>query len=233
MDRTMQELEYDDEFEFEEDEFEEDEFEYEDDEFEFEFEDEFEYETGGSPFTEEEEMELASELLAIGSEEELDQFLGKLVKKAWRGVKRFGKSKVWRGIKKGLGKVAKVALPIAGRVAGSFFGGPIGGKIGGKLGSWVSNLFEMELEGMSPEDQEFEIARRFIRLAGTAAINASKAPSSAPVNRVVSTAIKKAAKTHAPGITRGRSKRLMSPSSRRGSWKIVGKKVVLYGLPLR
>ena len=40
-----------------------------------------------SPFTEAEEMELAAELLEITSEEELDQFLGKLLKGAWRGIR--------------------------------------------------------------------------------------------------------------------------------------------------
>src|ERR1700740_2081024 len=47
-----------------------------------------------SPFGEIEETELAEELLTVQSEEELDQFLGKLVKKAWRGVKKFAKSGV-------------------------------------------------------------------------------------------------------------------------------------------
>ena len=71
-------------------------------------------------------MELAAQLLEITSEEELDQFLGGLFKKVWRGVKKIGKP--LGGLLK---KVAKVALPIAGTAAGTFFGGPVGGMIGG------------------------------------------------------------------------------------------------------
>lgn len=231
LDRTMQEMEYDEEFEMENEE--EFEFEY-DDEFEFEeeFESEFEMEVGsGYPFSEEEEMELASELLAITSEEELDQFLGKLVKKAWRGVKKFGKSKLWKGIKGGLRKVAKVALPIVGKAAGTFFGGPAGAMIGGKLGSWASGLFEMELEGMSPEDQEFEIARRFVRLAATTATNATKAPSRIPVSKVVKASIKNAAKKHAPGLVKkGQLNLNTRGSAASGTWRRRGNKIILLGI---
>ena len=226
IDKTMQEMEYEDEFEFSDG----DEFEYEDeyeDEFEYENEYEYEDEVAIAPFSEEEEMELATELLAITSEEELDQFLGKLVKKAWRGVKKFGRSKIWRGIKKGLRGVAKVALPIAGKVAGSFFGGPIGGKIGGKVGSWVSRLFEMELEGLSPEDQEFEVARRFVRLAGSSAVHAVKAPASAPVSVVVNRSIKKAAKQHAPGLVKYKGK---IGKKNAGTWRRRGNRIFLFGV---
>lgn len=238
LDRTMQEMEFEDEFEsYDNDEFEfDDEFEFEDefefdDEDEFEFDDEFEFEYDDeisiSPFSEEEEMELATELLSITSEEELDQFLGGLVKKAWRGVKKFGKSKLWKGIKKGLRGVAKVALPVVGKAAGTFFGGPLGGAVGGKLGSWASRLFEMELEGLSPEDQEFEIAKRFVRLAGATAMHAAKAPSSAPVGKVVKVSIKKAAKKHAPGLLKQPS-RLGQKNS--GRWRRRGNRIFLFGI---
>src|SRR5262245_22715865 len=99
-----------------------------------------------SPFTETEEMELAAELLKITSEAEMDQFIGKLFKGAWRGLKKVGSAigKVARPLGKALKGLAKVALPIAGKVAGGFFGGPLGGAIGGKLGSIVSKALEME-----------------------------------------------------------------------------------------
>lgn len=225
LDKTLQEMEYEDEFEFEEEMEFEDEFEEEyEDEFEDEYEYEDEFEVAAYPFSEEEEMELATELLAINSEEELDQFLGKLVKRAWRGVKKFGKSKLWKGIKGGLKKVAKVALPIVGKVAGGFFGGPAGSMIGSRLGSWASRFFEMELEGLSPEDQEFEIARRFVRLAGAAATNAVKAPKYAPVHATVKSSIKKAAKKHAPGLVKNKSR-----SGRGGRWIRKGNKIIVIG----
>ena len=44
------------------------------------------YGEGESPFSESEEMELAAELLNVSNEQELDQFIGKLLKKAGRAA---------------------------------------------------------------------------------------------------------------------------------------------------
>ena len=168
LDRNLMESEFETEYEFNEMEYEADEFfEYEN---EYEYEDEFS-EMGSSPFSEEEEFELAAELLAVGSDEELDEFLGKLIRKAARGVKRFARSKVGRAIGRGLKSVAKKALPIAGKAVGGFFGGPVGASIGGKLGGFASRLFEMELEGMSPEDQETAIRVNILLLRASGAIH--------------------------------------------------------------
>ena len=52
--------------------------------------------------SEEEEVELALELLSVSSEAELDQFLGKLMKGAWKGIKKVG------------AVVGKVAKPLGG-----------------------------------------------------------------------------------------------------------------------
>ncbi|MEN7547284.1 hypothetical protein AAG747_05155 [Rapidithrix thailandica] len=231
LDRTIDELEYDDnEFEFES-EYEE---EY-DDEFEFESEyddDEYEFEMrpdGDNPFTEEEEMELASELLAVSSEEELDQFIGGLVKRAWKGAKRFAKSKAGRSIGRFAKGLAKKALPVAGRAIGTYFGGPVGGAVGGKLGRWASRLFEMELEGLSPEDQEFEVAKRIVRLTGTAARTASKLGSRMPANKAVKIAIRRSASKHAPGLISGGTRRSKVVNSGRhsGRWIRKGRRIIL------
>jgi hypothetical protein len=170
------------------------------DSFEFNDESEFDQESEEElPLDEVEEMELAAQLLEITTEEELDQFLGSLFKKVWRGVKKIGKP--LGGLLK---KVAKVALPIAGTAAGTFFGGPVGGMIGGKLASGATKLFGLELEGMSPEDQEFEVARRFVRLAASAAKNAQKVPPGAASPKAAKRAVIKAARRHAPGLLRRR-----------------------------
>jgi hypothetical protein len=151
------------------------------------------------PFSESEEMELAAELLSLNGEEELEQFLGKMFKRIGRGFKT-----VFKPLGKILKPLAKTLLPIAGKVAGGFFGGPVGGMIGGKLGSMASNLFEMELEGMDPGQQEMEVARRVVRLAGAAAQKAAAAPSSAPPLEAAKAAVASAARQHAPGLLRGR-----------------------------
>src|SRR5205809_1316626 len=159
IDRTMPEIEP------EMDEFETDEFET--DEFEFEGETDLE-----SPFEEFEEMEYAAELLSIQSEEELDQFLGNLIKRAGRGL-----SKIARGPLGGLLKgLAKKALPFVGGALGSFIPIPgVGTMIGKSIGTAAANLFEVNLEGMSQEEQEFDVAQRFVRMAGAALANAANA----------------------------------------------------------
>jgi hypothetical protein len=124
-----------------------------------------------SPFSEAEEMELALALLDVTSEAELEQFLGKLVKKAWKGITTVG-STVLRPF-------VKTVLPIAATAAGTFFGGPAGGAIAGKLGSLVSQALEADTARLSPQEREVEKSRQFVRLAGTAARAAALAPSGA------------------------------------------------------
>ena len=204
----------------------EDEFE---DEYEAEFEDEYEYESAGV-FDEGEEMELAAELLSVSDEYEMEQFLGKLIKKAGRKIRKFAKSSTGRALGGILKKVAKRALPIAGRAAGTFFGGPVGGAIGGRLGSAAGKAFGLELEGLSPEDQEFEVAKRFVRFAGDAAKKAALAPKSAPAQKVAAVAVKAAARKHAPGLLKQGTKTGLSGGRlNSGRWIRRGRKIILLG----
>lgn len=116
------------------------------------------------PFTDAEEMELALELLEVTSEAELEQFLGNLFKKAWRGINRVG-SKVMRPLGGLLKTVAKKALPFVATAAGTFFGGPVGGGIGGRLGSLVGQALEAEAAGMAGADRALEKCQQFVRMA--------------------------------------------------------------------
>ncbi|MBK6929314.1 MAG: hypothetical protein IPH12_00025 [Saprospirales bacterium] len=54
---------------------------------------------------------------------------------------------------------------MASSALGTAFGGPAGGFAGNLAGSQATKLFGLELEGMSYEDQEFEVAKRFVRMA--------------------------------------------------------------------
>lgn len=230
IDLTTREFEPElDEYEF--DEYESDEFEYAD---EYEFDGEMEYE---APFDEYEEMELAAELLSVSSEEELDQFLGKLFKKAWRGVRKVG-SKLGRlarplgGMLKGL---AKKALPVVGGALGSFIPIPgVGTAVGSALGSAASKALEFEFEGMDPEDQEFETARRIVRIAGAAAKKAAQSGAQNP-QQAAKSAVVAAAKQHVPGLTgaAGQSSTTTAAApgrARGGRWIRRGRKIVLLGV---
>ncbi|MHA4846477.1 hypothetical protein ACX0G7_20035 [Flavitalea antarctica] len=149
------------------------------------------------------ETELATELLSVSNEAEMEQFLGKLVRRAAGAVKSFAKSSAGRAIGGFLKSAAKKALPFAGRALGTFVGGPLGGAIGGKLGSLAGNLFELELEGLSNEDKEFEMARAYVRFANHAVRTASRNPAfrSRPRSTVRSAVIS-SARRYAPGLLR-------------------------------
>jgi uncharacterized protein (DUF697 family) len=230
-------FDYEEEFDYENQFGYQQEFDHESDD---EMDDEYDYEYGsGSPFSEEEEAELAFELLSVGSDQELDEFLGSLIKKARRGLKKIGSSGIFKTLGKGLKSIAKKALPVAGGAIGAFFGGPAGTALGSKLGSVASNLFEIELEGLSPEDQEFEVAKRVVRFSGNAARNALKLSDKMSPQQAVTLAFKNAAKKHAPGLlqkvpamaTASPAPSMSGTKPRAsGRWMRKGNKIILFGM---
>ena len=200
LDRTQNLFESDFEYEEEAD-FEGESFSYEFDQ-ESEYQDEFDME--GEVFDEVEEMELAAQLLEISDEGELDQFLGKLIKKAGSAAGKFIKSPLGKQLGGLLKGAAKQALPMVGSALGNMVLPGVGGKIGGQLASAAGSMFGLELEGLSPQDQEYEVARRFVRFAGNATKKAVNAPPNAPPQQVAKKAVVAAARKHAPGLV-GRS----------------------------
>lgn len=158
----------------------------------------------GSGLSEAQEVELATELLEVTSEQELEQFLGKLFKRVVRGVGSFVRSPLGRAVGGVLKGIAKKALPVVGGALGSMVAPGIGTAIGSKLGSMASGLFELETEGMSGEQAEFEVARRYVRLAASTARHAAAARPRAQVNprTLARAAVARAARQVAPGIYR-------------------------------
>ncbi|MCI0488053.1 MAG: hypothetical protein L0229_15795 [Blastocatellia bacterium] len=197
-------------------------------EFAFEGESEF-YGEADSPFSEAEEMEFAVELLEVTDEAELDYFLGSLIKRGAQAVGKFIKSPTGKALGGLLKGAAKKALPMVGKAVGTYFGGPAGGAIGGKLASGAGKLFGLELEGLTGEDQEFEVARQIVRLAGTAAKKAAMAPPSAPPQAAARSAFASAAKQFAPGLI-GSAAGVATGSGRSGRWVRRGRKIILYGV---
>ena len=161
-------------------------------------------ETTGEVLGESELLELAAELLEVRDEQELDRFLGSLIKKVGRAVGTFVKSPIGKAIGGVLKSVAKKALPLAGGALGTFVGGPLGAKIGSGLASMAGNALGLELEGLSQEDREFEAAKQFVRFASDAVNNAISAPGANP-GAAAQAAIAKAARRYAPGLLRGPS----------------------------
>lgn len=200
-------------------------------EFEFEFQEEngFSGEATG-PFSEAEEMELAAALLEITDEAELDQFLGNLFRRIGRGMGKVVRSPVFRTLGQALKGVARRALPVIGGVLGNIVAPGVGGAVGSQLASTAGSMFGLELEGMSAEDQEFEVARRFVRLSGEAARQAAMLPADQAPDQIVRMALTRAAQQHAPGLIRVRP--AAAPITRRrqqGVWRRRGNVIILYG----
>lgn len=206
--------------------------EYEDEheheyEYEADDEDELEWEAEG-PFDEDQELELAAELLTVSDDAELEQFLGKVFRRVGRAGRRLLRSSTGHTLKGLLRGAAKKALPIVGRAVGRRFGGARGGDVGARLASLGGKVFGLELEGLSPEDQELEMARRFVRLAGDAAKTAAGAPSRAPSRQVAGKALAAAARRHAPGLLRG-GRATADRSGQSGRWVRRGRTIILLG----
>jgi hypothetical protein len=172
------------------------------------------------------ELELANELLEVASEQELEQFLGDLLKSAAGATRSFLSSPTGRQLTGVLRNTARQALPILGRAAGQRVRSG-GGAAGAQIAQGLGSLFGLELEGLSGEDREFEAARAFVRFAADAGQRAVAAPN-APANTAVRRAVTAAAQRHAPGL-------LVSGSARRlrrrgGRWARRGDTIVIYGI---
>jgi hypothetical protein len=200
---------------------------------EYEYEDDAEYDEYEAEyidtevFDEAEVMDLAAELLAVTDDQELDQFLGKLIRKAGKQVGKSVKPGTGRTLGGFLKGAVKKALPIVG--------GVIGGPVGGKLASTAGRLFGLELEGLSSEDQEFEVAKRVVRLAESATKKAAMAPARMPPQAAAKAAVVAAAKEHAPGLLRRATSSIASPADDSGAklsgrWVRSGSKIILLGV---
>jgi len=149
-------------------------------------------------FDEVTEMELAAELLGAQNEEELEQFIGNLLKKAGK----FASSAIKGPLGQTLKSVAKVALPAAGAALGNLVLPGVGGALGGKLASAAGSMFGLEFEGLSPQDREFEAAKRVVRFGGAAAKKVARTPTSVSPRHAVKAATIAAARKHIPGLLR-------------------------------
>ena len=230
------------------DEFEADAFEFQEGG-EFEFQGEME-----APFDEVEEMQLASELMEITDEAELDQFLGNLIRRAGQVVGRAVQTPLGRAVGSylkgafrsslpGLSGLYAAAAPVFGRMsdsrapsgngAGNGFGYPAAANAGGdERGADEPPMNE------SAGDQEFELARDLVRMAGSAVSNATNAVSNAAsgalqspqgrtLQNVARSAVQAAASAHMPALLGSVPARARRKS---GRWYRQGGQIVIEGL---
>lgn len=185
-----------------------------------------------SPLDEADVMELAAELLEVTNDTELEYFLGNLFKKVASTVGKVMKSPIGKAIGGVLKGVAKKALPLAGGALGSMILPGVGTAVGSSLGSMAGNMFGLELEGLSGEDQEFEVAKRFVQFASEAAKQASTAPTNAAPQQVAQQALTVAAQKYAPGLLNPGAVATgpgSNRSGRSGRWIRRGNHIILIG----
>ena len=180
----------------------------------------------GEIFGEGELTELAAELLEITNEEELNYFLGNLVKRAASAIGKVVRSPVGQAIGGVLKAAAKKALPVAGAALGGYLGGPLGAKIGSGLAQAAGGALGLEAEAMSYEDRQYEGAKQFVRFAGETVKNAVSAPAG-PDHRVAAQAAAvQAARALAPGLL-GSAQATPTRRGVAGRWVRRGRHVVL------
>jgi outer membrane protein OmpA-like peptidoglycan-associated protein len=138
----------------------------------------------GETFGEAERLEFASELLEVTSDAELDGVLRDLIGRVGQAVGRIISAPEGNAI----GSVLKGA---AKRVLSG---------IGGDMPQSAGREFGLELEGLSNEDREFEIARSYVDFADAAVRNLASRPPFLHPEEAADAAVVEAAKTHAPGL---------------------------------
>ncbi|CDG82842.1 hypothetical protein [Janthinobacterium agaricidamnosum] len=141
----------------------------------------------------ESEMVLGAQLLEVRNPAQLDLFLSGLVADTGAGAAALSGTPLGGALLQALRRAALAVLPIRGAPAEA-------------LKNRAATIFGLELEGLSPEDKEFELARHLVRFAGAVAgdvannvAKSSRAGGDRP-RRQVQAALLDAARSHAPGL---------------------------------
>lgn len=172
------------------------------------------------------EIAMASELLEVQTEAELEQFLGAVQRRAVGAAGRRGAGG-GRALRRALRQAARRALPAIGRAGGApeanGYGDP-----DEQQDRPAGSLFGLELEGLSREDREFEVARAFVRFADAASHEAATAPGFLSAADVAKSAATSAAQQHMPGLLASRPGGVQPPEGG-GRWVRHRNQIVVHG----
>ena len=137
-----------------------------------------------------------------------------------------------------LGPLGARAGAWAGSQAGGYAGQRAGQWAGTQAGNWLATnaqrVFGLELEALSPESQELEIARSFVRFATDVTRRANQALRRNPnlsLGALGKQVLMASVPRHAPGLRPGGAAPQLSGGARRarqGTWERRGRAVVLY-----
>jgi hypothetical protein len=204
----------------------------------------------GEVFGEAEEMQLASELMQVSNEQELDQFLGSLIKQAGRALGSLVGSPDGQAIGSILKGAAKQLLPHAAGAIGAAFGGPLGAKISSGIASLINSEVGQEAEGWNQEGwnqegwnqegRELDGAKQFVRVAADTVRNAMAASGMTDPMSAAQSAIAQAAEHRVPALLWHASRHRMAPYSGQypgaysggesGRWLRRGNRIILFGV---
>jgi hypothetical protein len=148
----------------------------------------------GLPMSEAHEVELASQALSLSSDHELEAFLGDVFRAVGTATGRFARPPVGRELVGMLRGAVGNALPGPGSSPGLDLP---------SLAQQAASLLGLELEGLSPQDQEFEAGRGLVRFLGGAYHHALGSPRHIPARTVARRAVIGSARRFAPGLLRG------------------------------
>jgi hypothetical protein len=175
------------------------------------------------------EVALATELLEAQEAGELDRFLGQLLSRVGGAARDFARSDTGRALGGLLKKAAAEALPAIGQGIGGALG-PQYAALGDRVAKGADTTFGLELEGLSHEDREFEVAKAFVRFANAAVRRAAQAPPNAPPQAVARAAATAAAHRFAPGLLVAVSAGGPTGRARNsGTWQRIDGKIVIFG----
>jgi hypothetical protein len=150
--------------------------------------------------------ELAAELLDVVNEAELRRFLGRLAAETVRAGGRPIPPDTARALLPLLRQTAERTLPALTLALGdeprSAAAAPVA--------QTAARVYGLETEGMSAEDRDFELARRFVRFAQAAVANATTTAAPHPAAAAVD-AVARAGREHAPGLVPPRRSPVAGP----------------------
>lgn len=171
----------------------------------------------------EDELMFAATLLEVAGEDELDGYFDDMITALGRSGRIAPGTPAGQSLRRALSGAARIVLaPRNGGPASP--GAPVrpliemlGRDGGADLKARAARVFGIELEGMSPEDKEFELARRFV---GFAADAIRRADAATPGRAGLETALQQAARQHAPGLLR-------CAARQSGRWRREGSRIIV------
>jgi uncharacterized protein (DUF697 family) len=167
--------------------------------------------SGVDNLSEAQELELASTLLEVDTDSEFGGALNNTVSSIASALGVTVPPAVSHTLGSVLQRMVKEAVPGERLARG---GALLGSHTDSQLASAASHLFGLELEGLSPEDQEFEFARRVVRFAAEALNNAAaQTKRAASPHAHAHKAVAEAARRLAPGVLKILGTAAPSPSN--------------------